>query len=216
MRKSYFFTFAIILFSLLAAIYFYPLMPSKMATHWDYLGQADGFSTRAFGMFFMPILLLIMLQLFVFLPQIDPLKHNIKKFEKYFNWFIVSIVGFMTYLQILVIAWNLGLHFNFVIYILPAFAGLFYGAGILMENTKRNYFIGFRTPWALHDDAIWEKTNKMGGRLFKVAALIGILGLWFQTYAFLFMIGPIMAFSVFVFVWSWWEWKRTGRLGKLG
>ncbi len=147
----------------------------------------------------------------MFLPQIDPLKHNIKKFEKYFDWFIVSLIVFMTYLQILIIAWNLGLHFNFVVFILPAIMALFYGAGILMERSKRNYFIGFRTPWALHDDAIWEKTNKMGGRLFKIAALIGILGLWFQTYAFLLLIGPIMAFSIFVFVWSWKEWKKTGK-----
>lgn len=208
MRKSYFVTFAIILFSFLVAIYFYPLMPQKMVGHWNYLGVPDAWYGKTFGLFFMPFLSLIIFHLFMLLPKIDPLKANVKKFEKYFDWFIVSLMAFFLYLYLLTIAWNLGLHFNLIVFILPAFVALFYSAGVLMEKSKRNYFIGFRTPWALHNDEIWEKTNKMGGRLFKIAALIGVLGLWFQMYAFLLLIGPMVVFSIFVFVYSYLEYKK--------
>lgn len=203
MRKSHFAAFAIILFSFCSAVYFYPLMPSKMASHWNYIGEVDGWSGRIFGVFFMPVLALVLFHLFVFIPKIDPLKENVKKFRNYYDWFVVGILFFLLYLYLLTIAWNLGIKFNLIAAILPSFVLLFFFAGRLMEKSKRNYFIGFRTPWALHSDKNWNATNKMGGKLFKIAALIGILGLFFQTYAFLLLIGPLLVFSVYIFVYSY-------------
>ncbi|MEM1515464.1 MAG: SdpI family protein [Candidatus Bathyarchaeia archaeon] len=41
--------------------------------------------------------------------------------------------------------------------------------GILCEDSKRNWFIGIRTPWTLSSDRVWEKTHRLGGKLFKTA-----------------------------------------------
>ena len=207
MRKSYFAALTIIFFSFACAIYFYPLMPLKMASHWGITGEADGWSGRLFGVFFMPILSLFLFHLFVFLPKIDPLKKNVKKFEKFFDWFVIGILAFLLYLYLLTLAWNWGGRFNFILAILPAFIILFYLAGVLMEKSRRNYFIGFRTPWALTSDRNWEETNKMGGRLFKIAALIGILGMFFQAQAFLFLIGPLIIFTIYIFIYSYLKFK---------
>jgi len=73
---------AIILLTFVAAIYAYPLLPEKVASHWDMSGNANGYMGRGFGAFFMPVLGLLMLALFYALPLLDPMKKNYAAFRR--------------------------------------------------------------------------------------------------------------------------------------
>jgi len=75
----------------------------------------------------------------------------------------------------------------------PALGILFYYCGILIENAKRNWFIGIRTPWTLSNEKVWERTHKIGGKLFKIAGLIAFL--W---YFFLIMFSISFLFRFFL------------------
>ena len=52
--------------------------------------------------------------------------------------------------------------------------------GNVMGKVRPNYFVGIRTPWTLASARSWEKTHRVGGRLFVVAgialALASIIG----------------------------------------
>ena len=193
----------IILLSFIVGIYFYPQMPAQMASHWNLSGEVNGYVPKFWGLFLMPIISVLLLSLFIVIPRIDPMKENIAKFRRYFDGFIVLIMSFLFYMDLITVFWSLGFRFNMVSMIAPALGILFYGAGMLIENSKRNWFIGIRTPWTLSNEHVWERTHKLGGKLFKAAAVIAVLGIFFQQIAFYLMVLPIIAVTVFAVVYSY-------------
>ena len=90
----------------------------------------------------------------------------------------------------------------------PALGILFYFVGIVTEKAKRNWFIGIRTPWTLSSDIVWNKTHKIGGKLFKIAALIAFSGLFFPKYAILLVIVPVILVALYTIVYSYFEYKK--------
>jgi uncharacterized membrane protein len=101
--------------------------------------------------------------------------------------FTVILIGFLFYLYLLMILWNIGMRFQMPQLLAPAFGILFYYAGVLTEKAKRNWFIGIRTPWTLSSEEVWERTHRIGGKLFKIAGVITLLGIVLPGYLMLFI-----------------------------
>jgi uncharacterized membrane protein len=203
MKKIMIAVLAIILLSFAVGIYCYPQMPDSMASHWDSQGNVNGHMPKFWGLFLMPIVSVAMLLLFILLPKIDPLKQNIEGFRKHFDNFIALIILFMFYIYLLTISANLGFIFNMTAMIIPALGILFFYVGVLIENAKRNWFIGIRTPWTLSSDEVWEKTHKLGGKLFKISGVIAFAGLLFQKYAFFFVLVPVIFVAIYTSIYSY-------------
>jgi uncharacterized membrane protein len=207
-RKAEMFSLGIVLVSFALAVYFYPIMPDQIASHWNIQGNVDGYTDKLWALFLMPSISLLLLLLFLAIPRIDPLKENIAKFRGYFDGFIMLIMLFLLYLFGLTIIWNFGTKFNMIWALVPAFVGLFYYVGILVENAKRNWFIGIRTPWTIMNENVWNRTHKLGGKLFKISALIAVLGMLFEDYALWFVLVPVIAVSAYLVVYSYFEYQK--------
>ncbi|KAA0005070.1 MAG: SdpI family protein [Thermoplasmata archaeon] len=211
MRKSGIIVLGVILLSFIIGIYFYPQMPEKIASHWNAQGQVDGYMSKFWGLFLMPLLSMMLFLLFIAIPKIDPLKHNIEKFREYYDGFVVLIIVYLFYVYLLTIFWNIGIRFNMVQPLAPAMGILFYYIGILIENAKRNWFIGIRTPWTLSSEKVWEKTHKIGGKLFKIAGIIAFIGVFFQRYVLFFILVPIILVAAYTIVYSYFEYQKETR-----
>jgi uncharacterized membrane protein len=208
MKPASFVSLLVIIVSFVVAFYFYPILPNQIVSHWGANGEPNGYSGKAFGLFFLPILLLIMTGLFLLIPKIDPLKKNIETFRKYFDGFIIAIEIFLLYIYCLTIAFNLGYKFDLLTWMMPAFAVLFYYIGVLISKAKRNYFIGIRTPWTLASDKVWEKTHKLGGTLFKLGALPFLFSIFYPVCGFVVFITYIIAISIWLCVYSYIEFQK--------
>jgi len=208
MRKSEIIILGIILLSFTVGVCFYPQMPEKMASHWDARGQVDGYMSKFWGLFLMPLISVGLFLLFIAIPKTDPLKHNVEKFRKHYDEFVVLIIAFLFYLYLLTIFWNAGIRFNMIQLLTPALGILFYYCGILTENAKRNWFIGIRTPWTLSNERVWEKTHKIGGKLFKIAGLIAFSGVIFQNYALFFILIPVISAAIYTIIYSYVEYQK--------
>ncbi|MBW2979825.1 SdpI family protein [Candidatus Woesearchaeota archaeon] len=208
MKKTTIFALAIIIISFAVSIYLYPQMPDRMASHWNSQGEVDGYMSRFWGLFLMPIVVTFCFLLFIFLPRIDPLKKNVEKFRKYYDWFIALFIAFMFYVYLLTIFWNLDYRFNMTVMIIPAFGILIYYIGILVENCKRNWFIGIKTPWTLSSDEVWNKTHKLAAKLFKAAGVIALSGLFLQKYAIWIFLVPVLFAAFYPIFYSYFEYKK--------
>lgn len=207
-RKIEIILLGIILFSCVVGIYFHPQMPEKMASHWNAQGQVDGYMSKFWGLFLMPFVLVVLALLFTVIPRIDPLKANIEKFRKYYDGFIILFFMFMLSIYFQVILWNLGIEISPNV-ILPIGLGLlFFYIGILCDNAKRNWSIGIRTPWALSSERVWEKTHKIGGKLFKIAGVIAFVGVFFQSYASFFILVPVILVAAYTIIYSYVEYQK--------
>jgi uncharacterized membrane protein len=206
MRKSEIIILGIILVSFIIGTYFYPQLPDKIASHWNIQGEVDGYMSKFWGLFLMPSLSVVLLIFFILIPKIDPLKANIEKFRKYFDGFVVLIILFLFYIYLLTVFWNIGFRFDMGQLLSPVLGILFYYSGILIENAKRNWFIGIRTP--LSSEKVWEKTHKIGGKLFKIAGVIALFGVFLQGYAIYFVLFPVILVTVYTIVYSYFEYEK--------
>lgn len=212
MRKINIVILLLIVLSFAVSAYFYPLMPERIASHWNASGEVNGYMSRFWGLFLLPIIITVMSLLFMLIPKIDPLKENVASFRKYFDGFIILIMFFMFYIHGLTIYWNLGHRFNLTVFMVPAMSVLFYSVGILVEKSKRNWFIGIRTPWTLSSDLVWDKTHALGGKLFKAAAIISLFGLFFGRNAIYFTIIPVLFVAVFTIFYSYYIYRTSRRI----
>lgn len=207
-KKNTIFIIVIILALFLFSLYFYPLLPDKIATHWGINGNVNGYMNKFWGLFLVPMISVILFLFFILIPKIDPLKNNIKEFQKQFDKFILIIFLFLFYIHGLTILWNFGQHFNMGQAIAPGIGILFIYSGILMENVKRNYFIGIRTPWTLASENVWNKTHKLGGKLFKISGIIAVFGFIMPGFAIYLVIIPVIFSAIYSFYYSYIEFKK--------
>ncbi len=214
MKKSELIILLIILLSFAVGIYLYPQMPEKMASHWNISGEVDGYAPKFWGLFLMPFVLIGFFLLFILIPKIDPFKANFEKFRKYFDAFMVFLILFFFYLHFLTLFWNLGFRFNFSQFLSPAFGMLLYCSGFLMEKTKRNWFVGIKTPWTISSERVWDKTHQVGGKLFKISGGVALLGMLFQDYAIFFTVIPVALVSLYLCVYSYFEYQEETSLPK--
>lgn len=215
MRRAYLIILTIIFASFALAFYFnyfyYPPLPDVLPSHWNVAGQVDGYMSRFWALFLMPFISVGMFLSFLLIPKIDPKRANIAKFREYFDNFIVLIITFLFYLYLLTLAWDLNFRFDMIQFLSPGFAILFYYAGVLIEHSKQNWFIGIRTPWTLSSEKVWLKTHWLGGKLFKICGVLSLFGIIFPTIAIIFVLVPILATTVGVFAYSYFLYQKISK-----
>ncbi len=198
----------IIVIIFIVTLAFYPRLPEMIASHWNAQGEVDGHMQRFSGAFFLPFILIGIFLLLAFIPNIDPLKKNIQAFRPYYDAFILIFIIFMGFVQLQILLWNVGIKMNPSIIINVGGALLFYYVGILLEKSKRNWFIGIRTPWTLSSDVVWDKTHKLGSKLFKITAIICLIGVFFPKIGAYFLLIPVLSVAVFTIVYSYFEYRK--------
>jgi len=169
----------------------------------------DGYMSRFWGVFLLPLITIGLTLLFFAIPSIDPLKANIAGFRLFYNAFIVIFLVYMLYVHGLTLAWNLGhTNFNFTTAMLPAMGLLFIFMGFMVRKAKRNYFIGIRTPWTLANDVVWDKTHALGSKLFIAAGLLTFLGIIVPQKAFPILMVSILGATLITVVYSFIVFKQ--------
>ncbi len=208
LRTSEIITLLTVVASIVAGIILYPKLPEQVASHWNSEGAVDGYMSRFWGTFILPIVLAVMWVLYVLIPRIDPKSKNIEKFRKSYDTFMVIIFLLFGYLYSLTTFWNLGNEFHFATYIIPAFSVLFFFIGNMLGKAKSNYSIGIRTPWTLANEEVWDKTHKLGGLLFKIAAIITLIGVLFPNIAYLIFLITILGVTLFLIAYSYYLFSK--------
>ncbi len=195
--------------AVLAGALFWDQLPESMASHWNENDQVDGYMSKFWGVWMMPLMVLGMFGIFLLVPVIDPLKANIAKFRNIFNLLILLITAFMLYIHGLTLAWNLGYEFRMSSAMLPFMGILFVFMGYMLRQAKRNWFIGIRTPWTLSSDTVWDKTHQLGSVLFIASGVLAFLGAFFGgTIAMYLTLIPMLGSALFVVIYSFVLYQR--------
>ena len=204
-----------IIASTLVGIALWSQLPDPMASHWDVNDQVNGYMSKFWGVFLMPLMTTGLFLLFLAIPNIDPLKANIAQFRETFNLFIVLFVGFMIYIYFLTLLWNLGYTgFNMSNAMLPALGILYFFIGYMLPKAKRNFFIGIRTPWTLSSDQVWDETHRVGSVLFMIAGALAFLGAFVGgTAAIWFVMVPILVSVLVTLIYSYVLYQREIKAG---
>jgi len=194
--------------SVLMAGYFYPQLPDQLATHWNMNGQVDGYMEKGWGVFLFPGMMLSLVLLFYIIPRIDPLKANIEKFRDAYEEMVVVILAFFLLIFLQTMLWNIGIQISPSLTVPVAVGLLFIYLGYLLPKAKRNWFVGIRTPWTMSSDKVWDKTHKVGGKLFIMMGIILTLSVFLGSTSFYIMIAGILAVVIYLFWYSYVQFQK--------
>ncbi len=191
----------------------WPWAPDQIPTHWNVVGEVDGCSGKAVGLFLFPCAALAVYLLLLFLPLIDPKRLNYKKFSGTYRVLRVVLLVFFAVLYGIVQLSIRG-HRALGTAILPlAIGALFVALGNYMGKIRPNWFIGVRTPWTLSSPQVWTKTHRQCGWAFVIAGVLVILtDLLVNRWTYYVLLGTTLAVVLYGYAYSYFAW-RTEQAG---
>ena len=60
-------------------------------------------------------------------------------------------------------------------------------------------------------EKVWNKTHKLGSKMFKIAGIIALIGFLFQKYTFYFILVPVLFVAFYLIVYSYVEYQKEKR-----
>ena len=205
---------------LIFAIAFYvdPLVKTnqygEVFGQWRLSGAPSGMVSKTVGVYLVPILCVIVYFGLLIIPKIEVYKHNLDDFADQFWGFKVITVFAIGVIYVATLLPNMGVmkYFDPFVVIVPAIALLFFYVGYMLNFTKRNYFVGIHTPWTLSDEKIWEKTNRLAGKLFWFCGALALVSLAIPPSERIWMLLlPVIIITIAASIYSLWEYKKTKR-----
>ena len=186
-------------------------LPDSIATHWGANGQANGWSSKVYTVFWGPCILMIIHLFAVFLTLNDPKKTNIHKKPMILIFWIVPVISILMNGIIYLTALGIKVNISAAVSILMGI--LFILLGNYLPKLRQNYTIGIKLPWTLCSEENWYRTHRLGGKLFILGgilvALDGVAGIWLgDTIIFTIMIGILLICIVISVGYSFWLFKK--------
>ena len=181
-KKLVLFTSILILLPSLVGCVFCNQLPEEIPTHFNLLGQADGYNHKMSAIFGLPTLMLLMHWLLLFLMIKDPKSSNISSKIQLLIYWIIPFVSCLSMISI----FGESLGYSMMSGLL---AQIFMGVvmiviGNYLPKTHRNYIIGIRLPWTLENDENWRKTHRLAGKIWVLGGLLLFLNSFVQLYVY--------------------------------
>jgi uncharacterized membrane protein len=156
----------------------YPQLPDRMPIHWNIRGEVDGYSGKAAGLFLMPGIMVFLLGMWVILPGLSPQNFRVATFRQTWDYVMLLSAGMMVFCHVVIIQAGLhpGLDLGKILTSgIFAFLALLGGA---MGKVKRNFWMGYRTPWTLANEKVWDETHQFAAKTLVVAGIVGVIAIW--------------------------------------
>ena len=181
-KKLVLFTSILILLPSLVGCVFWNQLPEEIPTHFNLLGQADGYNHKMSAIFGLPTLMLLMHWLLLFVMIKDPKSSNISSKIQLLIYWIIPFVSCLSMISI----FGESLGYSMMSGLL---AQIFMGVvmiviGNYLPKTHRNYIIGIRLPWTLENDENWRKTHRLAGKIWVLGGLLLFLNSFVQLYVY--------------------------------
>ncbi|MBU1131115.1 SdpI family protein [Patescibacteria group bacterium] len=194
----------IIIASIILGFYFYSVFPEQVPVHWNAVGEVDRYGSKLEGAFLMSIVAIGLYLMFWFIPKIDPKKEKYKQFENVYHIFKNAIMIMLFGIYLIASLNSLGYNIRVEVWVPISVGLLFLIMGNYMSKLKSNWFMGIRTPWTLSSDEVWNKTHRLGGKLFMImGVLLMITPLLPYSNIFLTLVIPIIIMSLVPIVYSY-------------
>ncbi|WP_028829065.1 SdpI family protein [Proteocatella sphenisci] len=178
-KKIIIITSILALIPMIAGIIMWDKMPDQVATHWGFNNIANGWSSKAFAVFGIPLMLFAIHIFTVFVTLNDPKKKNIGSKMLTMVFFVIPVTSIITCLSVYAIA--LGLNINIGLMINVLVGVLFIIIGIYLPSIKQNYTVGIKLPWTLNSEENWDKTSKFSGKLWVAGGVCVLINTYFQS-----------------------------------
>ena len=205
-------TSIVILLPVVAGLILWDQLPAQMPTHWNAAGEVDGWSSKPFAVFGLPLIMLAAQWLCVLGTAADPKKKNHTEKVLHLVLWIVPVLSMVlhtiTYLTVL----GYGVRIEMV---MPIFIGLvFVVIGNYLPKCKQSYTIGIKIPWTLNNEENWNKTHRFAGFLWVICGVVIMLTGVFGGFAIFFAVTLVMILAPMLY--SYLLYRKQEKDGNIG
>lgn len=163
------YTTILCLASMIPGIAVYDKLPEKIATHFNINNEPDQFSSKAFAVFGMPLILMAIHILACLISNYDAREKNTGKIRVVVR-FIVPVIGFCV--ETFMILYAMDSFKDIGTGVISMLAIIFIVLGNYMPKCRQNSVIGVRVSWTLNNEEVWDKTHRMSGFLWVICGII--------------------------------------------
>lgn len=169
---------AIILLQTVIGVLLWDRLPDPIATHFGFHNEPNGWSSKAFTVFGMPLVLLA-LHWICLLAECAPNRvSNYSAKIKYLLIFIVPATSIL--MMVICYGYALGAAFNIGRIMLVFVGAIFAVTGNYLPKIRRNYTTGIKLPWTLGSEENWNRTHRMAAPVWVLSGIalivLGLIG----------------------------------------
>jgi len=193
----------------------------RVAIHWDVNGHPNGYGDSLWAFVLIPGLTVAISAVLAFLPSIEPRRRNLQRSGAAYVAVWISVLLLFAAVQSLVVFSAVGVaRSETVTHVVPGAVGLMLVVvGNYLGKVRSNFFFGIRTPWTLSSERSWNRTHRLGGRLFVAVGLAAAAGSVFPWAGLIALAAGVPVLIVILFVYSYIQWSRDPAklpLGRVG
>ena len=149
-----------------------PHLPARIATHFDLFGNPNGYSSREFGTWLLPLLSLGIWAIMRFAMLAAPQSWRARMTNAPLAAATFLTVAFLSglHLAILNAALNGGAGLGRELAVLLGL--MWIGLAVLLPRMRRNPVFGVRTAWTLSSDENWARTHRVASYTFFAGGIL--------------------------------------------
>lgn len=148
-----------------------PRLPARVPMHWGPSFEVDGYGSRLEALVLLPLITLGVSLLLAFVPRFEPRRRHLAESARAYNGIWIAVLVVLTGVHLTVLLSGLGYEVP-VASIVPVLIGVvLVVVGNYLGKLRSTYLAGIRTPWTLTSERSWERTHRLGGRLFAALGL---------------------------------------------
>ena len=207
-RKTLIITSTVTILPVLIGIICWDRLPDVMATHFGMNNEANGFSSKAFAVFGLPLVLLAVLWVGAFVTAHDPKRQNISpKMFSLMLWIapVISLVAAATIYPV-----NLGYELDIAFFSELLLGLMFIIIGNYLPKARQNYTIGIRIPWTLANEENWNRTHRLAGYLWMICGILMILISLTRFVPAEWLVGIFLIMVLVPCIYSFWLYAKKG------
>ncbi len=171
-------------------------LPENMAIHYGFDGQPDSFGSKALVVFTLPLILLALQWIAVLFTSKDKdNKDQNKKIMDIVLW-IVPFISLLVHTVIYSTAFGIG--FSPVMSVCILIAVMFIAMGNYLPKCRQNSTIGIKLPWTLNNEENWNKTHRIGGKVWVVCGMAMLIIAFFPESISSILFVPVLMIAALV------------------
>lgn len=186
-------TSILIVLPILIGLVLWNQLPEQVATHFGYGGEPNGWSSKVFAVVGLPLVLLALHWICTYVTGTDPRYDKYpEKMKKIVLWIcpVISWIG-----SVGIYGNALGMDLSNMDFWMSLILGVvFVVVGNYLPKVKQNYYLGIKLPWTYASEDNWNKTHRLGGKVWVIGGLLLLVNAFLKIKYFEIVIFVAMIF----------------------
>ena len=196
-KKTLIITTLVNLIPIIVGLLIWDKLPDTIATHFGMDGTPNGWSSKAFTVFGIPLFLTFGHLLCIGITSQDPKYDNMS--DKLFGLVLWMIPAISILLMVTCYGYSLGWKLNMSKYGCVVLGVMFMIIGNYLPKCKQNYTMGIKIPWTLDNEDNWNKTHRLAGFLWVIGGVAMVVNAFIGSEWSILVISVVMVFVPMIY-----------------